>query len=73
MIFCVLVGREYRVNFTYHEDPSAAKPQPNLGISLAKHALSVVEGALRHKGDGPKPVIPRKSEGSKKDFSLRSK
>jgi len=26
------------------QDPSAAEPQPNLGVSPAKHALSNVEG-----------------------------
>jgi len=34
--------------------------------------LSKIEGQ-RRKGDGPRPVIPSECEGSKKDFSLRSK
>ncbi len=34
--------------------------------------LSNIEGQ-RAQGDGPTAVIPTQSEGSKKDFSLRSK
>ena len=30
-----------------HEEPRAAKPQPNLGISPAKHVLSDAEGTRR--------------------------
>jgi hypothetical protein len=36
------------------EDPSAAQPRVILGVSLAKHALSTVEGAQRGKGSKKK-------------------
>jgi len=42
-------------------------------ISPAKHVLSEIEGTQSAPSDGPRPVIPSKGEGSKKDFSLRSK
>ena len=42
-------------------------------ISPAKHVLSQAEGTQSAPSDGPRPVIPSKGEGSKKDFSLRSK
>ena len=43
-------------------------------IYRAKHVLSSkVEGTPSTQGDGPKSVIPSECEGSKKDFSLRSK
>jgi hypothetical protein len=44
---------------------NAKGAKKELGRSPAK--------APRRKGDGPKPVIPSEGEGSKKDFSLRSK
>jgi uroporphyrinogen III methyltransferase/synthase len=42
-------------------------------VSPAKHALSNAEGTQGAPSDGPQPVIPSEGEGSKKDFSLRSK
>jgi len=42
-------------------------------MSPAKHVLSEVEGTQRRQVTCPRPVIPSECEGSKKDFSLRSK
>lgn len=42
-------------------------------FTRAKHVLSAAEGTLSTQSDGPRSVIPSKREGSKKDFSLRSK
>ena len=64
----VLLIRTFGLRVAHRGSPqrhSAAKPQPKLGISRAK--------AQRPQRDGLRPVIPRESEGTKKDFSLRSK
>ena len=49
----------------YHEEPSAAAPQPKLGYLKQRRK--------GRKDDGPMPDIPSGREGSNKDFSLRSK
>ena len=49
----------------YHEEPSAAAPNRNSDYLSQRRK--------GREGDGPMPVIPSGREGSKKDFSLRSK
>jgi hypothetical protein len=53
----------------HHEGPSAARPQPSLGISLAKHVLRQLEGTRRRKGKKmsfrPRGVRGRNSTGEK--------
>src|SRR4029453_18237874 len=50
---CVLCG--WKIRILNHIEPSAAKPQPKLGISPAKgakHVLSDVEGAAKKLNSG---------------------
>jgi hypothetical protein len=59
--------------FEVYTDFSVIGNLSKFGFALAKPVLSSAEGALRTPSDRPNPVIPSESEGSKKDFSLRSK